>query len=96
MGESGTDLLCDITVQIHVTFRTYTYVGVFRFGSARLGVTALLVADHHEGYAVNGADARHHGRIVQSRPIAMQLHELVCDVQRNVQEGGPVRVPRHL
>ena len=61
-----------------------------------LGVASLLVADEHEGDAVNGGKAADHGRVIKTGAVAVQLHKLVTDIQRNVQEGGPVGVPCHL
>ena len=65
-------------------------------GAARLCIAALLVADEHEGYAVDGAQAADDGRVVQAGAVAVQLHEFVRDVERNVQERGPIGVPRDL
>ena len=63
---------------------------------ARLCVAALLVANQHEGDAIDGAETAHDGRVVQARTVAMQLHKLVRDVQRNVQERWAVGMPRDL
>lgn len=65
-------------------------------GGVYLSVAALLVANHHEGHAVDGTNAADHGGVVQPRAVPVELHKLVCDVEGDVQECGPVGVARHL
>jgi len=55
-----------------------------------------LVPDEHEGLAIHAANATNNGGVIQSSPIAMQLHELVSDVENDVQAGRPVGVASHL
>ena len=40
-----------------------------------LCVAALLMANEHEGNAVHGGQPAHHGRVIQPRPVAMQLYK---------------------
>ena len=61
-----------------------------------LGVAALLVADEHEGHAINGGKTADHGRVIKAGTVAVQLHKFVADVQRDVQEGGSIWVPCNL
>jgi len=68
-------------------------------GSGRpthLGVAALLLADKHEGRAVDAADPAYDGLVVQSGAITMQLHKLISDVQDDVEACRPVGVTSHL
>lgn len=61
-----------------------------------LGVAALLVANEHEGGAVNAANAANNSRVIQTSPITVQLNKLVGDVKDNIQASGPVGVAGHL
>ena len=61
-----------------------------------LGVPALLLPNEHEGNAINGRQPTHHGRIVQTSSVAVQLHELVCDIERYVQKGWTIWMPCNL
>ena len=61
-----------------------------------LGVAPLLMPDEHEGPAIHAPNAAHYGPVVQARPVTMQLHKLVGDVQDDVQACGPVGVPCYL
>lgn len=55
-----------------------------------LGVAALLVADEHEGGALDAADAADHGGVVQAAAVAVQLHKLrrVPVMMRRVHPAG--------
>ena len=49
-----------------------------------LSVAALLVADGHERYAINGGEATDYGRVIKAGPVSMQLHKAVTDVQYDI------------
>ena len=59
-----------------------------------LGVAPLLVPDEHEGHAVHRREAADHGRVVEPGAVAVELDELVRDVERDVEEGRAVGVAR--
>ena len=61
-----------------------------------LCVAPFLVANDHEGDAIDRGQAADHGRVVQAGPVAMQLDKLVADVEHDVQERWPVGMPGHL
>jgi hypothetical protein len=61
-----------------------------------LGVAPLLVPDKHERDAVDAADAAYHRGVVEPRPVAVQLDELVRDVEDDVQGRWAVGVARDL
>ena len=54
------------------------------------------MANEHEGLPLHAANTTHNGRIIQACAVAVQLHKLVCDVQDDVQAGGPVGVAGNL
>ena len=49
--------------------------------AAHLGVAALLVTDEHEGDPIHGGQSAHHGRVIQPRPVTVQLYKPAHAIQ---------------
>lgn len=54
-----------------------------------LGVAALLVANEHEGDAIHGGQSTHHGRVIQSCSVTVQLYKPARATE------GPAHVDTH-
>jgi hypothetical protein len=57
-----------------------------------LGVTALLVAQHHAGVAVESREAADDRQVVGEVPVAMQLDEIREDLVDVIQRVGTLRM----
>ena len=62
----------------------------------RLGVVALLMADHHDRLVVEPREAAHHGMVVREVAVAGQRGEFPEQLLDVVAAMRAVRVPRHL